>query len=227
MRPKVIGTFVTLVLISGPALWAQATRTRVVVLGFDGADARITERLMREGRLPHLKRLAEQGTFRPLIPTNPPQTPVSWSSMATGWLPGRTGIFDFLKREPGTYRPAFALMEERGRPFLLGDKNPWFFGAVLGLLGWVFGWRLLYRLSNAARWISTLLIGTTLAGASGWAAYRYLPVRIPEAINHRRGTPFWRIADAAGLRVRVIRYPTTFPCRTPTPRHDALGSWCA
>ena len=55
-----------------------AAREKVIVVGFDGVDARYTERWMNEGRLPNLARLRAEGTFRPLRPTVPAQTPVSW-----------------------------------------------------------------------------------------------------------------------------------------------------
>src|SRR5882724_11809350 len=62
---------------------------RVVVIGFDGADSRLVERYMGEGKLPNLARLKEDGAYSPLTPTNPPQTCVSWSAFATGTNPGK------------------------------------------------------------------------------------------------------------------------------------------
>src|SRR6266852_4211711 len=102
----------------------RASQQRVIVLGFDGVDARYTERWMNEGKLPNLARLREMGTFRPLRPTLPAQTPVSWSTFSTGIDPGRTGIFDFLRRDPKTYLPLFAAFDETKEPFILGEKNP-------------------------------------------------------------------------------------------------------
>src|SRR6266576_6267014 len=99
-------------------------KEKVIVLGFDGVDARYTEQWMNEGKLPNMARLRAQGTFRPLRPTVPAQTPVSWSTFSTGIDPGRTGIFDFLRRDPKTYLPVFAAFDETKEPFLLGDKNP-------------------------------------------------------------------------------------------------------
>ena len=93
-----------------PAMAAE-DGPRVVVLGFDGADARLVERWMDSGDLPNLARLRATGTYSPLLPTNPPQTPVSWSSFATGLNPGRTEIFDFLKRVEGTYLPDFSMVK--------------------------------------------------------------------------------------------------------------------
>ena len=123
--------------------------SRVVIIGFDGADARLVERYMQEGKLPHLQKLRDDGGYAPLMPTNPPQTPVSWSAFATGKNPGKTGIFDFLKRlEPGSYLPTLAFTTETRRPFLWGPRNA---------LRWA------SRLCEAYR--PTALIGLGVAGA--------------------------------------------------------------
>ena len=78
---------------------------RVVVLGFDGMDYELTNRLMAEGRMPNFARLAERGTFSPLGTSIPPQSPVAWSSFITGKDPGGHGIFDFIHRDPATMIP--------------------------------------------------------------------------------------------------------------------------
>src|SRR5258708_12599677 len=107
-------------LLSGTAF----AKEKVIVLGFDGVAARYTEQWMNEGKLPNLARLRTLGTFRPLRPTVPAQTPVSWSTFSTGIDPGRTGIFDFLRRDPKTYLPVFAAFDETQEPFLLAENNP-------------------------------------------------------------------------------------------------------
>src|SRR3954471_3448601 len=118
---------------------AALAKEKVIVLGFDGVDARYTEQWMNEGKLPNLAKLRAQGTFRPLRPTVPAQTPVSWSTFSTGIDPGRTGIFDFLRRDPKTYLPVFAAFDETKEPFLLGDRNPLAAAAIIlipvGLIG--------------------------------------------------------------------------------------------
>jgi predicted AlkP superfamily phosphohydrolase/phosphomutase len=78
---------------------------RVVVVGLDGLDPRHVRRLMAGGRLPHLKQLAEQGTFTELETTLPPISPVAWSTFMTGVNPGKHNIFDFLNRDLRTYLP--------------------------------------------------------------------------------------------------------------------------
>jgi predicted AlkP superfamily phosphohydrolase/phosphomutase len=84
---------------------SRAHDARLVILGFDGVDPRLLSRWMEEGKLPHLRALAERGDFRPLTSTNPPQSPVAWTSFATGTGPARHGVFDFIERDPATYLP--------------------------------------------------------------------------------------------------------------------------
>jgi predicted AlkP superfamily phosphohydrolase/phosphomutase len=68
---------------------------RVLALAFDGGDYDLIRRLMGEGRLPTISRLAREGTFGPLRSTIPAFTPTAWSSFLTGLNPGRHGIFNF------------------------------------------------------------------------------------------------------------------------------------
>jgi predicted AlkP superfamily phosphohydrolase/phosphomutase len=84
---------------------AKVPARRLVILGFDGVDPRLLSGWMNEGKLPVLRSLSERGDFRPLISTIPPQSPVAWTSFATGTGPGRHGIFDFVERDPRTYLP--------------------------------------------------------------------------------------------------------------------------
>jgi len=84
---------------------ARPPGQRLVILGFDGVDPKLLSGWMEEGKLPHLKALAERGDFRPLASTNPPQSPVAWTSFATGTGPARHGVFDFVERDPATYLP--------------------------------------------------------------------------------------------------------------------------
>ena len=59
--------------------------------------------------MPNLARLRETGGFARLSTTTPAQTPVAWSTFATGSNPGGHGIFDFIRRNPRTYLPDLAL----------------------------------------------------------------------------------------------------------------------
>lgn len=85
------------------------TANRVVVIGLDGFEPRLAESMLQAGRLPNLARLSESGGYSRVRTTYPPQTPVAWSTFATGKNPGGHGIFDFLRRDPENYLPALAL----------------------------------------------------------------------------------------------------------------------
>ena len=49
----------------------------VIVLGIDGMDYELSLRLMDEGRLPNLERLAKRGGFSPLGTSVPPLSPIA------------------------------------------------------------------------------------------------------------------------------------------------------
>lgn len=78
---------------------------KIIFLGLDGLDPRLTERFMSEGKLPNLERLKEQGAYYRLRTTFPSISPVAWSTFATGVNPAKHNIFDFLNRSLKTYVP--------------------------------------------------------------------------------------------------------------------------
>ena len=90
---------------------------RVIVLGMDGLHPPLVERLMAEGKLPAFSRLRETGAFRRLVTSNPSQSPVAWSTLATGCNPGGHGVFDFIRRNPKKYLPELAILK-------INPKNP-------------------------------------------------------------------------------------------------------
>jgi len=81
----------------------------VVVIGLDGFDPKLAEPMLAAGSLPNLARVRAAGGWAPLQTTYPAQTPVAWSTFATGGNPGRHGIFDFVRRDPRTYLPDLSL----------------------------------------------------------------------------------------------------------------------
>jgi predicted AlkP superfamily phosphohydrolase/phosphomutase len=82
---------------------------KVVVIGLDGLSPSIVSRLLEAGQLPNLARLRERGGYSRVATTRPAQTPVAWSTFATGTNPGGHGIFDFLRRNPKNYLPDLSL----------------------------------------------------------------------------------------------------------------------
>jgi predicted AlkP superfamily phosphohydrolase/phosphomutase len=78
---------------------------RLIIVGFDGQDPKLTDRFMAEGKLPNFKSLAEEGCYHRLQSTFPSVSPVAWSSFSTGTHPAKHNIYDFLDRDRRTYLP--------------------------------------------------------------------------------------------------------------------------
>lgn len=87
----------------------QAAGKRMIVLGIDGMDPAFLE--AHWSSLPNLNKLRQQGDFRRLGTTVPPQSPVAWSTVITGMDPGGHGIFDFVHRNPATRMPMSSMAE--------------------------------------------------------------------------------------------------------------------
>jgi len=82
---------------------------KVIVIGLDGLEPTITEAMFRTDKLPNLRSVAQEGGYTKVKTTAPAQTPVAWSTFATGTNPGRHGIFDFVSRDPESYSIVVAL----------------------------------------------------------------------------------------------------------------------
>lgn len=82
---------------------------KVIVIGLDGLESSVVDRLLAAGQLPNLDKLRHRGGYQTVRTTSPAQTPVAWSSFATGTNPGGHGVFDFIRRNPKNYLPDFAL----------------------------------------------------------------------------------------------------------------------
>jgi predicted AlkP superfamily phosphohydrolase/phosphomutase len=83
----------------------HASVKKIIFLGLDGLDPRLTERFMREGKLPNLAKLVSTGGYKRLRTTFPSLSPVAWSTFATGVNPAKHNIFDFLDRDLRSYLP--------------------------------------------------------------------------------------------------------------------------
>ena len=112
MRSKLLG----LLLLLAACTRTPPDKAGVFVLGVDGMDPGILQRLMDEGKMPNFARLARDGSFQPLATSNPPQSPVAWSTFVTGLDPGGHGIFDFVHRDPKTYMPISSATPPPGEP---------------------------------------------------------------------------------------------------------------
>jgi predicted AlkP superfamily phosphohydrolase/phosphomutase len=96
-----LAAFVGLVLLAGAALllWTRRSSTpsrhALIVFGIDGGEKRVLERLWAQGKLPHLRKIADRGVMETLR-TAYNASPVIWTTVATGVKPKEHGITDFV-----------------------------------------------------------------------------------------------------------------------------------
>lgn len=86
---------------------------KTLILGFDSFDPAVFEELAGKNQLPNFEKLSQQGGYSRLGVCSPPQTEVSWTSIATGADPGGHGIFDFVHRDPASYTPYVSILPMR------------------------------------------------------------------------------------------------------------------
>jgi predicted AlkP superfamily phosphohydrolase/phosphomutase len=89
-----------------------AAGNKVIVIGIDGMDPRLSEKLMNAGMLPNFDKLRKLGGYRVLGTSIPPQSPVAWANFINGAGPGSHGIFDFIHRHPEKQCVPFFAMAE-------------------------------------------------------------------------------------------------------------------
>jgi hypothetical protein len=80
-------------------------------------DPDLLTKFMAEGKMPNFARLAEQGSFRRLTTSIPPQSPVAWSNLITGneCQGGHGYFFDFIHRDLKRFSFIFLLRGSRVR----------------------------------------------------------------------------------------------------------------
>jgi predicted AlkP superfamily phosphohydrolase/phosphomutase len=96
--------------------WGKDVRMesdKVLLIGIDGMDPKITNSLIEKGVLPNFQKLKEKGYYSELSTSYPPHSPVAWASIATGSNPGKHNIFDFIRRDPNTYMPELSLAKTK------------------------------------------------------------------------------------------------------------------
>jgi predicted AlkP superfamily phosphohydrolase/phosphomutase len=92
-------------------IFKNAKLKRLIILGFDGMDPKITEAMLQAGELPNLSQLKQEGTYSTLKSTIPSMSPVAWSTFQTGVNPGAHNVFDFLTRDKRTYFPGMVSVD--------------------------------------------------------------------------------------------------------------------
>jgi predicted AlkP superfamily phosphohydrolase/phosphomutase/Tfp pilus assembly protein PilF len=73
---------------------------RVLLIGWDGADWQIIQRLLETGQMPHLEHLIDEGVLGSLAGLRPIVSPMAWTSVATGKRADRHGVHGFVEERP-------------------------------------------------------------------------------------------------------------------------------
>jgi predicted AlkP superfamily phosphohydrolase/phosphomutase len=89
--------------------------SRVLVIGWDGADWRILDPMLEQGALPNLSALIERGGRGVLRSTLPTHSWAAWPSFLTGVDPADHGVYDILEpRKEGRQLPvSYRSIKER------------------------------------------------------------------------------------------------------------------
>lgn len=108
---------------------------KAILVGFDAFDPFFFERLHNQGKTPHLSKYLDNSGYSPFQVSNPPQSEVSWTSIATGLNPGGHGLFDFVHRNLETYHLFVSLLPTKesllGRIFSPPHKTETIFNAAV------------------------------------------------------------------------------------------------
>ena len=103
------------ILFSGEEKMVKSRYDKILLIGIDAMDPKVTDKLMSEGMLPNFLRLKEIGSFSKLSTVLPAESPVAWTTIATGTNPGKHGLFDFIARNPENYLLDVAITKQKSR----------------------------------------------------------------------------------------------------------------
>jgi predicted AlkP superfamily phosphohydrolase/phosphomutase len=84
-------------------------RPTVVLIGLDGATFSVLDPMMRGGVMPFLRDWSAGGVRAVLGSTTHPLTPIAWTTLMTGRLPGNHGVFDFVRVVSQDPQPSYVL----------------------------------------------------------------------------------------------------------------------
>jgi predicted AlkP superfamily phosphohydrolase/phosphomutase len=193
--------------------------SRVLVIGWDGADWRILDPLLERGILPNLAALIERGGRAVLTSTIPTHSWTAWPSFLTGVDPDGHGVYDILEGRGGTRQLPVTFRSIKERTFLddLGDAGmeslmvnvPLTFPPpqIRGKLvsgGVLPKWRAFTHPEGLAEDLRKAGVAWPINGMS-WTTYRNRPLPFLEevmrvttarqrAIEHLLDTTDWRVA---------------------------------
>jgi predicted AlkP superfamily phosphohydrolase/phosphomutase len=102
MKLKILSFILVLFIflfIHTPILTAKS-HPKILLIGLDGADWKVINPLLKQNKLPHLKKIIENGTFGYLKSEDPLDSWVIWTTIATGKKPEEHGILNKFVPDP-------------------------------------------------------------------------------------------------------------------------------
>jgi len=99
------------------------TVRRLLIVGWDCADPDITASLCARGKLPHLAKIQKRGIHTSIASTVPPSSLPAWTTAFTGVEPGRHGLTEYVRKEPGAYRLRLASSADRRAETLFSSAH--------------------------------------------------------------------------------------------------------
>jgi len=100
---------------SGEEKMVKSRYDKVLIIGIDAMDPKVTNKLISEGMLPNFLKLKEIGSFSKLKTVLPAESPVAWTTISTGTNPGKHGLFDFITRDPKTYLLEVSITKQKSK----------------------------------------------------------------------------------------------------------------
>ncbi|HYH28596.1 MAG TPA: alkaline phosphatase family protein [Actinomycetota bacterium] len=97
--------------------------SRVLLVGWDGADWRILDPMLEAGILPNLQALIDRGAKGVLRSTVPNHSWSAWPSFLTGLEPSNHGVYDIFERDLSTTKNLPVTYRSMKEPTILPDLN--------------------------------------------------------------------------------------------------------
>jgi len=113
---------------------AEGNKRKIIFVGIDAADWNIIMPLIKQGRMPNMKEIVENGAWCRLESFGGTSSPIVWTTIATGKMPEKHGIVNFIVKDrqsnesrpiDSTYRKTKAIWN------ILSD-----FGCTVGIIDW-------------------------------------------------------------------------------------------
>ncbi len=91
----------------------MSKKRKVLLIGWDAADWKIINKLIKEGKMPSMNKFLQNGVYGNIATLDPPFSPMLWTTIATGVRPDKHGILGFI--EPDTNKLAIRPVSSTSR----------------------------------------------------------------------------------------------------------------